>query len=541
MDPQTAQTQPSGFSGKKILAGIILLLIIAVILVIAIILVKGTQPTKSVTKITTGLTRDSIRIGKNVAVLGVFPQSAPEVQDQEFNNDIFDGLTRVIGGEVKPALAQRWTNPDKTTWRFYLRRGVKFHNGDSFTSADVKFSLDQALAKEWPDASSLSTIKSVDIVDNFTVDIKTVSPDPILASRLVAAFIVSEKQYKTKAEDAPAVGTGPYKFVSLSKTEGVLQANDSYYLGAPKVKKVTYKFLPEETTDEELVAALRKGDVDLVALSGGKVSETLTSAFQVKSIATPNSYLLFLDATRPKSPYVDKSPNPLTNKLVRQAIYKAIDINQIIKETGSALEPASQLVPETVFGYNPNIKISKRSVEEAKSLMKQAGLEGGFTLTLDAPGTAIATSEASVIASNLAEINITVKVNKLEKETGLKKLLSGDTSAFLLGNSADTLDSGDVLGSLLHTPNDTFGDGNMLAYSNPSLDKLIEEASATFESKARLPKLQEAMTTAMEELPIIPLVDLKQVYVLSNNFDWTPTGSGAISCNEITGREVTTK
>jgi peptide/nickel transport system substrate-binding protein len=474
-------------------------------------------------------------------VLGVFPQSASEVQDLEFNNDIFDGLTRVIGGQVKPALAESWTNPDKTTWRFYLRKGVKFHNGDSFTSADVKFSMDQALAKEWPDIDELSTIKSVDIIDNFTVDIKTVSPDPILASRLVLAFIVSEKQYKAKAADTPAVGTGPYKFVSLSKTEGVLQANTSYYLGAPRVKKVIYKFYPEETTDEELVAALRKGEVDLIALNTGKVSETLTSAFQVKSIARPMSNWLWLDAMRQKSPYVDKSPNPLTNKLVRQAIYKAIDFNQIVKEAGSALEPASQLVPETVFGYNPNIKRIKRSVAEARSLMKQAGVESGFTLTLDAPGTAVSTSAASVIASNLAEINITVKVNKIDKETGLKKLLSGDTSAFLLGNSADTLDSGDVLSSVLHTPNDTFGSGNILSYSNPSLDKLIEEATTTFESKSRLPKLQEAMTMAMEELPIIPLVDFRQVYVLSNNFDWTPTGSGTISCNEITGREVTAK
>jgi len=540
MDPQTAQPQSSGFSGKKVLAGIVLLLVIAVILVIALILVKGIQTNKSESKVTTGLVRDSITIGKNSPVLGVFPNSAPEIQDIEFNNNIFDGLTRVINGKVSPALAKSWTNPDKTTWRFYLREGVKFHNGDLFTAADVKFSIDQALnpKNEWPSAVYLGTVESVSVVNNSTVDIKTTKPDPVLLGRLAYVYVVSEKQYKSKKPQDPTVGTGPYKFVSLDDKMGILEANSSYYLGAPKVKKIVYKFFPEEATEEDLIAALKKGEADLITLRTQPQESSLVSEFQIKSLYTASTSWLYLDATRQKSPYVDKIPNPLTNKLVRQAIYKAIDINQIIKEVGLSAEPATQLVAETVFGYNPNITRPKRSVEEAKNLLKEAGVEGGFTFTLDTPVTSA--KIGNIIADNLKDINITVKVNQVTKETGLPKMMKGDSSAFILGNASDTLDSGDIFSVSLHTPTKDFGADNFLAYSNPQLDKLAEDASSVFESKARLPKLQEAMAKAMEELPIIPLYDLKQIFIIRNNFDWTPTALGFVYGNEITGREVTT-
>jgi len=543
MDPQPATSKGTSKNWVKTLGIVfIVILILTAIAAVGYFIVKNIQQEESKSKVTTELSRDSITIGKNTAPLGVFPNSSPELQDMEFNNNIFDGLTRTINGKVSPALAKSWTNPDKTTWRFYLREGAKFHNGDPFTAADVKFSIDQALdpKNEWPDAFSVGTVESVSVVkvNDYTVDIKTTKPDPVLLSRLVSIYIVSEKQYKSKKPQDPAVGTGPYKFVSLDDKTGILEANSSYYLGDPKVKRIVYKYFPEEATEDDLVAALKKGEVDLISLRTKPQDSSLASDFQIKSLYTASTSWLYLDATRQKSPYVDKTPNPLTNKLVRQAIYKAIDLNQIIKEVGLSAEPASQLVAETVFGYNPNITRPKRSVEEAKNLLKEAGMEAGFTFTLDTP----ATSEkiGNVIADNLKDINITVKVNLVTKEIGLPKMLKGDSSAFILGNSSDTLDSGDIFSAGLHTPTEDFGGDNLLAYSNPELDKLAEEASSIFKPKERLPKLQEAMAKAMEELPIIPLYNLKQIFIIRNNFDWTPTAQGLIYCNEITGREVTT-
>jgi peptide/nickel transport system substrate-binding protein len=144
------------------------------------------------------LKRDLVTIAQFVPFAGVFPNSAAEFNDVVFNNNVFEGLGRVVGGEVKPALATSWTNPDNSTWRFKLRNKVKFHNGDSFTAADVKYSIDEALKNNWPNAFNLGTVKSVTVVDDYTVDIKTTTPDPVLLNRLVFAFIVSEKQFKEK-------------------------------------------------------------------------------------------------------------------------------------------------------------------------------------------------------------------------------------------------------------------------------------------------------------------------------------------------------
>ncbi|OGY24095.1 MAG: hypothetical protein A2172_00945 [Candidatus Woykebacteria bacterium RBG_13_40_15] len=532
------QTAPARNWFKPSILILLVVLLLASLALVGIYLIKNANKEPK-EKVLTGLTRDKITIGSSVIVLGVFPESAAETRDIDFNNNIFDGLTRVINGEVKGALATSWTNPDKTTWRFTLRKGVKFHNGDPFTAADLKFSIDQAIAKEWPDTSYLITIKSVEIVDNFTVDIKTASPDPVLLARLANVPIVSEKQYKSKKADEQAVGTGPYKFVSLDDKEGVLEANESWYLGTPKVKKVVYKFYPVDTTDEQMAQALRRDEVDLIVLQEEKVVNSLKNDFQVKSSTGLEIRILWLDAAREKSPYVDKVPNPLKNKLVRQAIYKAIDTNEIIKEQGISTEPPSQLVTEGVFGYNPNIKRPKKSLEEARNLMEQAGMTGGFSMTLDTPEGVVKTANA--IAKNLKEININVKVNPITKDTGFGKVTSGDSSAFMLSYTADILDSGDVFADLLHTPTSNFGSSNFFSYSNSEIDKLAEEASSIFEPKKRLPKLQEAMVKAMEELPLIPLFQQKTFWVIRNNFDWTPTALGVISSNEISGREVTTK
>lgn len=536
MDPQTAQPVPQQTSGSKTPIVLLIILVVALVAVGVFFLLRGQQTKGPTEEVVTGLARESITIAQPIALSGVFPDSVPEFNDVVFNNNIFDGLGRIVAGEVKPALATSWTNPDRTTWRFKLRKGVKFHNGDAFTAADVKFSIDMALEEEWPNVLNLSTVKSVEVVDDSTVDVKTSAPDPVLLNRLVFAFIVSEKQFKERGKD-PAVGTGPYKFVSLDKKKAVLEANQSYYLDRPKVKKIVYKFFPEDVTDKQLIEALRKGEVDLIKLTDEDLSKTIKTGFQVKSLADPFIAFLWLDTARNKSPYVDKSPNPLKNKLVRQAIYKAINVGNVIKEATLSAAPASQYVTDAIFGYNPDINRPDPNIEEAKKLMGQANVADGFNITLDFP--AFRAAEGKAIAKGLAKINIKAKVNPLTKEEGFEKLfVKNDTSAFILDYGAETYDAGEIFTGVLHSRSGTFGSTNLTGYSNSEIDKLAEEIASTFDSKIRLTKLQEAMMKAIGEVPVIPLYSQKFFYVVRDKFDWTPTAFGAIYTNEISGRQV---
>ncbi len=535
MEPQSAQTAiPQSSGSKKPLLVSVIVLILLILVAGAFVFFRSQQTKEPTPKVITGLTLDSITIGRGTPITGVFPDSSPEFREIVFNNNIFDGLGSIVNGQVKPALATSWTNPDKNTWRLSLRKGVKFHNGDPFTAADIKFSIDTALKEDWPSAFNLSTVKSVEVVDDFTVDVKTTSPDPVLLNRLVFAFIVSEKQFKGRG-DKPAVGTGPYKFVSLDKEKAVLEANENYYLGVPKVKKVVYKFF--DGSDEQLLEAMRRGEVDLINIDQANLAQAAKGEFQVKSLFDPFIIFLWLDTARDKSPYVDKVPNPLKNKLVRQAIYNVINVNNVIKEANLSAVPASQFVTSAIFGYNPNIKRPEPNIEGAKKLMEQAGVADGFSLTIDI--LANRKNEAELVAKELEKINIKAKVNTLTGDELVEKLIvKKDTSAFIVDYAAETFDAGEIFTSVLHTPKGSFGSDNLTNYSNAEIDKLAEEIITTFDLRVRQEKLQEVMVKAMDEMPAIPLYSKEFFYIIRENFDWTPTAFGAIYPNEISGRQV---
>lgn len=494
------------------------------------------EPTPKGPKIITGLERDSITIAQTPPLTGVFPDSQPEFYNVVFNNHIFEGLARIVNGKVKPSLAVSWTNPDQNTWRFKLREGVKFHNGDPFTASDVKFSIDTSIKEDWPNSFNLATVDSVEVIDESTIEVKTKVPDPVLLNRLVYAFIVSEKQYKSKGK-SEAAGTGPYKLVSLNKDHAKLEVNQDYYLGTPKVREVVFKFFPDDTEDEKLVEALKKGEVDLINIVDQSLIGSLANSYQVKDLTSPFISFLWMDTTRNKSPYVDKVPNPLRNKLVRQAIYKTININKVVEAGRRSSSPASQFVTDAIFGYNPNISRPEPNIEAAKKLLEQAGVKEGFKFTLDAP--VFSKEVADQIAKDLAQIGIKVEVKIVVVSEAFPKWFDKkDFSAFIISYAAETFDAGEIFVNVLHTPKGSFGSDNLTDYSNPEIDKLAEEIASEFRTKERLSKLQNAMAKVMDEVPAIPLYGDKSFYVFDNDIDWTPTAFGAVYANEITGRQV---
>ena len=536
MDPQAAQ-ETSSAGAKKALIFIVIVLVIIVLAGVGFLVFRG-EPAPSEPKVVTGLERDSITIGYPISEAAIYPESQSEFYSQVISSNIFDGLSKLVNGQVKPNLVESWTNPDKNTWRFKLRKGVKFHNGDPFTASDVKFSIDQALKNEWPYSFSFSNIESVQVIDDFTVEIKTNGPDPILLNRLVYALIVSENQFKNRGKD-PAVGTGPYKLVSLNKEELVLEANQGYFLGVPKVKKVVYKILPDAITDEEMVKEFNEGKLDLIRVRDSSKATAVIGTQQIKPLADPFITFLWFDTARDKSPYVDKTPNPLKNKLVRQAIYRAIDVSKVIKARGTSSAPASQFVTSSIFGFNPNIKRPEVNVEEAKKLMKQAGFEDGFSLTIDVIDDALASKVGGAVAAALKEINIEVKLNTASGDTFVDKwIVNKDTSAFIVDYGAETFDAGEIFTAVLYTQKDPLGASNLTNYSNPELDKLADDIAVTFDLKSRQKKLYEATAKAIEELPMIPLYSSEPSYIIRNNYDWTPTAFGAIYANEISGRQM---
>src|SRR5437016_11611896 len=226
---------------------------------------------------------------------------------QIFIANVYDGLTaRDVQGSLVPALAESWKRLNATTWQFTLRKGVKFHNGDDFNADSVKFTLDRATNPETKAtiSSELSTIAGTEGVDAFTVNVATRTPDFLLPVRLGELFglMLSPKHTNAAGKEAIVVkpnGTGPFKLVTWAKNERlVLEANENYWRGAPKVKTIVVRPILE---DAARIAALQTGEVDLIApVPHVRIAELQRNdKLVIKAIAAPRIFHVTIDVRKP--------------------------------------------------------------------------------------------------------------------------------------------------------------------------------------------------------------------------------------------------
>jgi peptide/nickel transport system substrate-binding protein len=181
---------------------------------------------------------------------------------------MFDSLVgRDADNRIVPQLAESWRLVDDTTWQLKLRRGVVFHDGEPFNAEAVRFTFQRVLDPEQksPNRANMAEVARVDVIDDYTVNLVTRQPYAPFINRLLDFPIVPPKYVAEKGNQGMAlkpVGTGPYRFVELVKDDRlVVEAFDRHWRGAPKIRRVVYKPIPEPFTR---VAALRNNEVDLV-------------------------------------------------------------------------------------------------------------------------------------------------------------------------------------------------------------------------------------------------------------------------------------
>src|SRR6185437_2850267 len=239
------------------------------------------------------------------------PHFSTSSNDVRVSFNIFDNLvSRHPDGKLYPSLATEWKLEGQTTWRFKLRQGVKFHNGDPFTSADAKYSIERTYdpgAKTMV-ATVLATIERVEAPDPSTLVITTKKPDPLLPARL--------------AFNAKPVGTGPVRFTSWVKDDrAVLDASPDYWGGKIDMDRWIMRPIPETAPR---IAALLKGEVDAITQLPPDQEDRVAAnaATRVAGALYAGLYVLAVNSKRP----------PLDNPLVKQALSLAIDREAIVKE-----------------------------------------------------------------------------------------------------------------------------------------------------------------------------------------------------------------
>jgi len=449
-------------------------------------------------------------------------------QTLSINSNIFNSLVEFDEAfQIIPDLAESWVNPNNITWRFNLRRNVRFHNGNNFSAEDVKYSIE--LIKGDSNNSLynfLSMVKEVIIVDDFTVDIVTIEPYPLLLNKLVFIFMIS-KQYHEQISDSNPIGTGPYKFSDYLKDNYlVLERFEGYWKKKPDFKKVTFKFFDHY---EDKLNTFLEGNADMIDIIDPCDYDNLSQKTGIKILPFTFNTVTYLSFN-----FVEN--NPFSDVRVRKAIYHAIDIDEIINNaTDCYAEPASQFVSQYIFGYNSEIKRLSYDLEKAWQYMKDAGYEDGFEIILDCREGEVRENASRIIADQLSLINITVEVNILPRSDFFSKISNRNSSFYFVGWAVDSGDAGEIFDNILRSVDieNGFGFSNFGNYSNPVIDNIAKDIFYTMDTMERLRLIKEGFAIAMEDVACVPLYILKGLSVTTDEISWEVRADGLIKIENI--------
>ena len=355
--------------------------------------------------------KDSIVLGMTLEPPGLDPTAgaASAIAEVTLYN-IFETLTKInADGSVTPLLAERWeVSPDLRTTTFYLRKGVKFSNGEPFNAQAVKFSFDRAAGEKSTnkDKRTFAAMESVRAVDEYTLVIVNKEPDPDFPFLMGqgTAIIVEPKSADTNA--AKPVGTGPYMLDGWAKGSSItLKASPSYRApGALKIKRATFRFISDPAAQ---VASVLSGDVDAF------VRVTPRGLNQFKS--NPRLQTVVAGSRAKTVLAINNAKKPLNDVRVRRAISAAIDRKAVIAGAGDGLGVpiGSHYVPGAP-GYIDTTGINPYNPDKARALLKEAGVTTPLELSLVLPPPPYARQGGEVIVSQLAKVGINAKVQNVE-------------------------------------------------------------------------------------------------------------------------------
>jgi peptide/nickel transport system substrate-binding protein len=412
---------------------------------------------------------------------------------------LHDGLVKPMpGNPMAPSLAESWkASPDGLTYTFALRRGVKFHNGESVTAEDVKFSFERY--RGVANRSFKERVAGVDVVDPHTVRFRLKQPWPDFLAFYAtpatgAAWIVPKKYVESVGDEgfkkAP-VGAGPYRFVSFKPgVELILEANEAYWRKAPSVKRLVFKSVPDDTTR---VAMLKRGEADIVYSVRGVLGEEIrkTPGLTFKpTLTTWTEWILFTEQWNTKSPWHDRRVRLAANLAVdRQAINQAEYLGAA-RATGSIIPHGMEFAWQAPVYPNDPAK--------ARALLAEAGYPNGFD------GGAIATDMAysaiaEAAANYLQSVGIRVAVRGLEragflKENAEKKLRPlVRTASGAPGNASTRIEAFVV------------SEGTYAYGGYPDLDALFREQTSEMDRKKREATLHKIQQLMHERVMFLPL------------------------------------
>ncbi len=484
--------------------------------------------TATVTMMLTGAAAAvTFRISDQGDALSMDPHSLNESLQLTFTGNVYEPLVardKQLG--LVPGLATSWKQTNPTTWRFELRRGVKFHDGAPFTADDVIFSYRRALSEGSDIKTNVGGIKEIRKISDHSIDIVTTAPFPILPDVLSLWYIMSKAWCEANGASQPvdkrkgvenaasfrANGTGPFRLKSRDPgVRTVLVRNAGYWDKIESnVDEVVFTPIGNDATR---VAALISGEIDMMQPVPVQDVARLAQNPALKIMQGPELRTIFLGMDQKRDELLFssvKGRNPFKDKRVRQAFYQAIDIDAIRSRImRGAATPTALMIGPGIKGFQAEQnKRLPHDPDAARRLLAQAGYPAGFEVKLSCPNDRYVNDGeiCQAIAGMLARIGVKINLEAETKGTYFPKILSRNTSFYMLGWTPGTYDSHNPLFSLMATPG-AGGQGqfNLGSYSNPKLDELTARISAETDQGKRNAMIAEAFKIHADDIGHLPL------------------------------------
>jgi peptide/nickel transport system substrate-binding protein len=409
-------------------------------------------------------------------------------------------------------LADSWEFQGKR-WVFHLKKGIKFHNGAPLTAKDVAFSIDRMRDEKGGSLQgpNFKDVTEVQTPDDQTVIFVTKQPLAIFLDRLENRFILSKvaaDKYGDQLYQNP-VGTGAYKYVSYQRGGNfVFTRNDDYWGGKANIKEVVFR---KVTEDAARLAALEAGQADVI----NNVPEHEVARLQ----RHPRLKVEKIEGLRMFFLAFNVAHKPFDNKLVRQAVNYSVDARSIIRNIFDGIGYAIDgPVGANVLGADPKLKRYPYDPKRARDLLAQAGYPNGCDVQLYySAGRYPKDKEVcQVVAAQMVKGGFRVEL--ISQEWALfwdKAGVNGGKLPFYYIGRGSLTDADTLYDQYFRT-----GTTKRANYSNPELDKLIEEQQKTPDMKKRVAILQQAGKILMEEVPFVPLYNLADIYGVAKNVNW---------------------
>jgi peptide/nickel transport system substrate-binding protein len=478
----------------------------------------------------TGATAKEFRYATTGDILGLDPHANNEGPTNTMKGNIYGRLVhRKPDLSLEPDLATGWERTSDTVWRFKLRSGVVFHNGNACNADDVVYACKRQTQESSEMSFALASVEDIRKIDDMTVEIVTKGPDPILLLNMPNFYIVDQEFMeqnnafevvrgagKTNFANLNANGTGPYRIVEwVQDNRVVLEPFDNYWGKGQVDGNVTKAIFTPIPNNATRVAALLSGEIDLMYPVPLQDIPRLEGDPNVKVLQGPELRTIFLGFDQWRDEALDlpgSGKNPFKDVRVRKAFAHAIDTKAIQRVVmRGASTPTGLMIAPGINGFQDNMNTPyKFDPETSKKLLAEAGYAEGFPLTFDCPNDRYVNDEAicTAVVPMLERVGIKVTLNAQTKSLHFNKIGQAEgnnTSFYMLGWTPGSYDAYNPLQNLMTLDGTGQGAWNCGRYNNAEVEALTDQIAVTVDEAKRNELIRTAFKIHQDDVGHIPL------------------------------------